>query len=287
MTDAHPGAVPVTKEVKAAADSLRASLPGAADARTLVIAGSGLGGFVNAVEPLGTVSYADIPGVGASTVAGHSGQLLYGHVGPSHAPALVMAGRRHLYEGLSPAAATLLPQILFAAWPSLKNVIISNAAGGLNPAFSVGDLMLIADHINFTFSGPLLPPAFAGRRCDPRHAPVYDPALRALAEEAALDAGVPLRRGTYLSVMGPSYETRAEIAMMRHLFGADAVGMSTVPEATLAAALGRRVLGISFISNMLVEPAPLTHAEVVENAVLVEQKFAALVVALLEKIHQS
>lgn len=287
MAEAGAAGPSIAPELQAAAELLRKRLPDARAARTLVIAGSGLGGFVKAVSPQASIAYGDIPGVGASTVVGHSGQLIFGTVGAAQTPALIMGGRRHLYEGLSPATATLLPQLIFAAWPDLQNVLISNAAGGLNPALAVGDLMLIRDHINFTFSGPLLSPGTAATACDPRHSPVYDPALGEMALATAQALQVPLRQGTYLAVMGPSYETRAEIAMMRHIFAADAVGMSTVPEATLAAAMGRRVLGISFISNMLVEPAPLTHAEVVENAVLVEQKFGTLVSALLEKFHQS
>lgn len=267
--------------------NLHTLLPGADLARTLVIAGSGLGGFVKTVEVAARVSFGDIPGVGESTVAGHSGQLVFGNVGPEKTPALIMSGRRHLYEGLDPAEAVRLPRLILSAWPNVQRIIVSNAAGGLNRAFAVGDLMLITDHINWMFRSSLRGTEQpVAEICDPRQSPVFDLALRKLAITTAAELQIPLRQGTYMAMMGPSYETRSEVLMARHMMGADAIGMSTVPESIMAAALGRQVLGISFISNMLVDPAPLTHDEVVENSALVEEKFSTLVATLLQKMHR-
>lgn len=264
-------------------NTLRQELPGAETARSLVIAGSGLGGFVSTVDIVSEISFGDIPGVGDSTVQGHSGRLVFAQIGEKKTPALIMSGRRHLYEGLTASEAVRLQQLILSAWPGVRNMVVSNAAGGLNRTFSVGDLMLITDHVNWMFRNSL---RGAGTYlCDPLHRPVFDPALRALALETAQELSMGMRQGVYLSMMGPSYETRAEVLMCRNLLGADAVGMSTVPESIMAAALGRRVLGISFISNMLVDPAPLTHDEVVENSVLVEEKFSRLVAALIRKMH--
>ncbi len=262
---------------------LREALPEAETARTLVIAGSGLGGFIRTVEVVSEISFGDIPGVGDSTVQGHSGKLVYGLTGKEKVPALIMSGRRHLYEGLTAGEAVRLQRLILSAWPNVKNMLVSNAAGGLSRTFSVGDLMLITDYVNWMFHNSRR--GSGDYHCDPRHKPVFDPHLRAMAIETAQELSIGLRQGVYLAMMGPSYETRSEVLMCRNLLGADAVGMSTVPESMMAAALGRRVLGISFISNMLVDPAPITHDEVVENSVLVEEKFSRLVAALLRKMH--
>jgi purine-nucleoside phosphorylase len=250
--------------------------------RVLVIAGSGLGGFVRSVKVDTTVSYAEIPHVGASTVAGHAGVVVQGKVGKSDI--FLFNGRRHLYEGISPQAATLLLRAMLVAFP-IQTVIISNAAGGLNPTFTVGDLMLISDHINWMFRNPLI-----GRNVDewgprfPDASELYSRELRSLAKEVALEIGLLLREGVYLGGLGPSYETRAEVTMLRLVFGADAVGMSTVPETLVANHMGRRVLGISFISNLLTVPAVTTHEEVMENARLVESKFTRLLSALVPRL---
>lgn len=266
--------------VESLADELRARFPGSA--RIAVIAGSGLGGFVRSVVPETEVSYADLPGVGASTVAGHSGRLVYGRA--AGVPVFLFAGRRHLYEGMDAGGATLLLRALLLAKP-VEVVIISNAAGGLNRCFEVGDLMLISDHVNWMFRNPLIGP----NRDDwgprfPDASDLYSRRLRGEARTAAREAGITLREGVYLGGLGPSYETRAEVAMLRHTFGADAVGMSTVHEALVAGHMGREVLGISFISNLLTEPAKTTHEEVMENSRQVEAKFTALIEALLKRV---
>ena len=273
-------------QVEEAATAVAARLPQAAKCRVLVIAGSGLGGFVRHVESAVHLPYGEIPHVGSSTVTGHSGELLTGTVPQSDIPLLVMAGRRHFYEGEGAHNSTVLLKALLHGFSGLKTVIISNAAGGLNPAFDVGDLMLISDQINWVFSNPLVGP----NRDDwgprfPDMCGCYSPELRKLAKAAGVDAQVSLREGVYAAGHGPSYETRAEVAMLRHVAGADAVGMSTVAETLVAKHMGRDVLGISFISNSLARPAVTTHEEVMDNARLVEAKFAGLVSGIIGRLH--
>jgi purine-nucleoside phosphorylase len=266
--------------VEEAAEFLKSRFDSAA--KVLVIAGSGLGGFVRSVQAERQISYAEVPHFGASTVAGHAGQLVQGLTAGT--PIFLMNGRRHLYEGISPQQAVLLLRALLLAFP-IEVVIISNAAGGLNPKFQVGDLMLISDHINWMLRNPLI-----GKNVEkwgprfPDASELYSRELRELAKRVASKVGVILREGVYLGGLGPSYETRAEVHMLRAIHGADAVGMSTVPETLVAAHMGRRVLGISFISNSLLVPAVTTHEEVMENARLVEEKFTRLLTALIPEI---
>lgn len=252
------------------------------DARIAVIAGSGLGGFARNVEEISAAPFSECPHIGASTVAGHSGKLILGRA--AGVPIYLFSGRRHIYEGLPQRDTTLLLRALLAE-KRVEIVIISNAAGGLNRCFQVGDLMLISDSINWTFGNPLIGPNAEewGSRF-PDASNLYSKRLREVTRAAAADAKIIVREGIYLAGHGPSYETRAEVAMLRHIHGADAVGMSTVPEALVAAHMDREVLGISFISNLLTEPAATTHEEVMENARLVEGKFARLLEALLPKL---
>jgi len=277
------------QEAEELAAFLAKELPDAADAKVLVVAGSGLGGLVRSVKAKKSVSYGDMPHVGASTVVGHSGNLVHGNIagadGTAGAELLLMAGRRHLYEGIGAYSSTLLVRAILVAFPSIKSVIISNAAGGLNRTFDVGDLMLISDHINMTFKNPLIGP----NRDDwgvrfPDASEIYSRRLRGLAREAALDLGLKLREGVYVAGHGPSYETRAEVGMLRHIIGGDAVGMSTALEALVCAHMGREVLGISFISNTLTEPAVTTHEEVMENSRKVEADFSRLVSRLVAEL---
>lgn len=245
-----------------------------------VIAGSGLGGFARDVKPLAVAPYSEIPNVGASTVQGHEGKLVLGTV-DGHSVWL-FSGRRHIYEGISAAESTLLLRALLLANRNITSVIISNAAGGLNPTFQVGDLMLISDHINWMFSNPLLGPNVDdwGPRF-PDMSDAYSRRLRGIAREVATASGIGVREGVYIAGHGPSYETRAEVGMLRTVFGGDAVGMSTATEALVAAQMGREVLGISFISNLLTNPGITTHEEVMEASRLVEGRFGKLVKALL------
>jgi len=269
-----------------AAEFIKQKLSGAATAKILVIAGSGLGGYVKSLRVVEELEYSGIPGIGGSTVAGHAGRLQLATSRSNQTPILVMSGRRHIYEGLTAAEAALLPRAVLLAFPEIRQVIVSNAAGGLDPMLEVGDLMLITDQVNWMFKNPLVGP----NRDDmgprfPDVCDIYTQELRQVALDVAREQGIAIRQGIYVAMHGPSYETRAEVAMLRYLVGADAVGMSTVPEALIAAHAGRQVLGISFISNTLTVPAVTTHQEVVENARLVEERFSTLITAVVERLH--
>jgi purine-nucleoside phosphorylase len=269
------------QEIDAAAEFLRRRLPSIP--RVAVTIGSGLGGFVKSVEIVEEIPFGEIPGFVASTVLGHRGSLILAE--SDGVRALLLAGRKHVYEG-HPIQRTVMPVRVLARL-GVESLILSNAAGGVNRAFKVGDLMLIRDHINWQFVNPLAGPNIdeLGPRFPDMSEP-YSRALRVVARKVALEQGIPLREGTYLAGTGPTYETVAEREMLR-MFGADAVGMSTVPEVLVAVHAGMRVLGITFISNMLVGPeagAEVTHDEVLENAKRVEARFGGLIAGILKRV---
>lgn len=250
---------------------------------TAVILGSGLGDFASAIEDRITVSYKDIPGFPVSTVPGHSGELIFGKVEGHDVAA--MKGRIHYYEGVGIDAVVYPIKVL--AELGIKNLIVTNAAGGANPEFKPGDLMVIRDHINFTGVNPLI-----GKNDDskgPRFLDMtrtYDPELRDLAKETGRDLGIPLREGVYMWFTGPVYETPAEVKMAQKL-GADAVGMSTVPEVIVAHHRGIKVLGISCITNLAagILDQPLNHEEVMEVGAKVAGTFQNLVRNILKRMN--
>lgn len=210
-----------------------------------IVLGSGLGGLAEAIDAETAVPYTAIPCMPVPTAQGHAGELVLGRL--EGRPVVALRGRVHLYEGRTPADVVFSVRLLAALGAPV--VILSNAAGGLNPVFQRGDLMLLTDHLNLTGTNPLVGPN--DERLGPRFpdmSQVYDPVLCTLADDAGRAAGTPLRRGVYAGVLGPSYETPAEIRMIRAL-GADAVGMSTVLEAIAARHAGMRVLGIAVITN--------------------------------------
>ncbi len=228
--------------------------------RVGVVLGSGLGGFADALEQQAAIPFGEIPHFPASTVAGHGGALVLGRCGG--VPVAVMKGRVHHYEGYSLQDVVFPVRVL--ARLGVRILVVTNAAGAVNTLFAPGELMLIEDHINL-IGNPLvgvnedaLGPRF------PDMSAAYDPPLRELAEAACRAVGVGSRRGVYLALGGPSYETPAEIRMARVL-GADAVGMSTAPEVVAARHMGLRVLGLSCITNMA---AGVTHAKLDHNEVL-------------------
>lgn len=227
-----------------------------------IILGSGLGDFTTTLTETTTIPVSELDGYPASTVDGHAGQIIFGKSGGK--TVLAFKGRLHVYEGYDPAL-TVIP-VWIARHLGVKTLIVTNAAGGINPGFSVGDLMLITDHIGFQFRNPLIGPNpdAMGPRFPDMSQP-YDRDLIRKAEQIALKEGMLCRKGVYLALTGPSYETPAEIRMLRVL-GADAVGMSTVMEVIQAAHLGLRVLGISLISNMAsgMSDSKLSHTEVNE-----------------------
>ena len=229
-----------------------------------MILGSGLSEIADAFEKLGQISYEKIPGLGKAGVAGHAGRLLWGK--SAGIETFVFQGRRHVYEGVGwEAVAT--PLFLLKSLGA-KAVFLTNAAGGTNPKWKPGDLMIIDDHVNLMGVTPLLGAhdPFWGPRF-PDQSFIYDKKLRAALARAGKAAKVPLRHGVYLAGTGPTYETPAEIRAWRTL-GADAVGMSTVPEAMLANAAGLRVAGLSCITNMAagILDQALTHQEVFETS---------------------
>jgi purine-nucleoside phosphorylase len=247
-----------------------------------IVLGSGLGDFAQRLTGGVTVPYTKIPNWPASAVMGHAGQLVSGTlVGRKVA---VLSGRVHLYEGHDLATVTFPTRVMGLL--GVKVLILTNAAGGINTAFSAGALMVIDDHINFMGDNPLVGPnddRFGLRFPDMTE--VYSKRLRGLADAAAKEKGIPIAHGIYLALRGPSYETPAEIRSFRTL-GADAVGMSTVPEAIAARHMGIDVLGISCITNMAagILPQPLHHSEVMETARRVRGEFGALLEGTVGRI---
>ena len=258
--------------VKEAADAIRARVP--EPPAIGVVLGSGLGDFANSLGAAVVIPYGELPHWPKSNVIGHEGKLV---VGTSRGKTIAaLAGRVHLYEGHN--AGTVAFAVRALGLLGVKILILTNAAGGVNTSFSQGALMAIDDHINLTGATPL-----AGAN-DERFGPrfpdmteVYSARLRGIAERAAKAINLPLAHGIYVALLGPSYETPAEIRYLRTI-GADAVGMSTVPEALAARHMGMEVLGISCITNMAagVLPQPLDHAEVMETARRIRGQFIAL-----------
>ena len=261
-----------------------AGLPGAeavaAAARTVVprlaeppavalVLGSGLGALADEVDDPVRIGAAEVPGMPVPRVAGHAGTLLFGRL--AGVPVAALAGRVHTYEGYSAAEVAFAVRV--AAELGCRALVATNAAGGLDPDLDPGDLMVVADHVNFLGDNPLRGAASFVDMTD-----AYDPGLRARALRAGADCGTPLREGVYVAVPGPSYETRAEVAMFRS-WGADAVGMSTVPEVIAARAHGLGVAALSVITNRC--GVPTTHEEVLAVTDRARPHLRDLVVALL------
>ena len=224
--------------------------------------GNGLGGIAEVIEDKHIIPYGEIPHFVCSTAPGHKGQFVAGRFGGK--PVICMQGRLHFYEGH--ALSDIIFPVRVMKQLGVTSLIVTNAAGGINTSFQVGDLMLIEDHINFMGTNPLIGPndaSFGPRFCDMTY--TYTPALRQAAQEAAQSLGLTLQKGVYLGCTGPSYETPAEIRAFRTL-GADAVGMSTVPEVIAASHCGLQVLAFSLITNMAagILDQPLTEEEVIE-----------------------
>jgi purine-nucleoside phosphorylase len=250
--------------------------------RVALVLGSGLGDFADEFAEAVAIPYQEIPGFPTSTAEGHAGRLVIGKV--DGVPVLAMQGRVHFYEGYSLEEVTF-PIRTFKLL-GVKTLMLTNAAGGINVEFSQGALMVISDHLNLIGVNPLRGPN--DDRFGPRFpdmSEVYSRELQELAVAEAHAMGVELRRGIYAALPGPSYETPAEIHMLRG-FGADAVGMSTVPEAIVARHLGIEVLGISCITNMAagISDQPINHEEVLETGKRVRETFAQLLRRLIVKL---
>ncbi|HEX8691875.1 MAG TPA: purine-nucleoside phosphorylase [Longimicrobium sp.] len=249
----------------------------------VLVLGSGLGGLAEEIEDAVRIPFGEIPGFPRRTqeLAGHAGALVAGRLEGVEVAA--MQGRFHLYEGWRPEDVALPVRALAALGAEV--MVLTNAAGGLRPGMEPGDLMLIADHLNLMWRNPLIGRVVPGEQRFPDMSDPYDRELRRVAEEVALGLGIPVTQGVYAAVLGPSYETPAEIRMLARL-GADAVGMSTVPEVLVARALGVRCLGISCITNLAAGLAghPLTHDEVIEVGARVRDRLVALVRGVLPRV---
>ncbi|HTJ21337.1 MAG TPA: purine-nucleoside phosphorylase [Gemmatimonadaceae bacterium] len=266
--------------VERAASVVRGSFPTRPD--VAIVLGTGLGRLAGEIDVSTAIDYREIPGFPISTVESHAGRLLCGRLGGK--TVVAMQGRFHRYEGYSLRQVTFPVRVLRAL--GAGTLVVSNASGGLNPLWSVGDVMLIADHINLQGDSPLI-----GRNDDrlgprfPDLSAPYDAALRQLARDAAMQHKLVVREGVYVAVTGPNLETRAEYRFLRAI-GADVVGMSTVPEVLVAIHSGMRVLGLSIVTDMCLPDAlqPATVEQIIAAANQAEPKLATLVRAVLEKL---
>lgn len=261
-----------------AAQAVRAR-SGSREPTLAIILGSGLGGLAKKIGDQVRIPFREIPGFPDVTVVGHEGAVIVGTLGGRDIVAL--SGRFHVYEG-HPAALAAFPVRVFNALGA-RELFVSNAAGGISPKLAVGDLMIISDHLNLMGTNPLVGELQEGDTRFPDMTDAYDPAFRRILRTTAEKLGIALREGVYAGLLGPSYETPSEVKMLR-LLGADAVGMSTVPEVIVARALKMRVAGVSCITNAAagVTGAALSHAEVLETTSRVSAKFESLVTEFLE-----
>ncbi|MBK8693323.1 MAG: purine-nucleoside phosphorylase [Deltaproteobacteria bacterium] len=247
-----------------------------------LVLGSGLGAFADTLVDATVIPFSEVPHLAKVTVPGHAGKLVIGRLREGPSPVVAaLAGRIHLYEGHSPDDVVFNVRALLTL--GARTLVVTNAAGGISPTLRPGDLALLTDHLNLTGRTPLAGPNedSLGPRF-PDMTDAYDPGLRRLAHSAAESVGQTLREGIYAGLLGPSYETPAEIRMLRSM-GADLVGMSTVAEVIAARHMGAKVLGMSCVTNLAagVSPHALSHAEVEETARLARDRFIALLEAIL------
>lgn len=241
--------------------------------KTAIILGTGLGRLAEEIKVKARISYNDIPHMPVSTVEGHSGCLIVGELGGKDI--LAMQGRFHYYEGYSMKEVTFPIRVMHEL--GIKTLFVSNAGGGMNPDFEIGDLMIITDHINFFPEHPLHGPNFPTGPRFPDMSEAYDKGLIALADRIAQEKGIKVQHGVYLGTQGPTYETPAEYRMF-HILGADSVGMSTVPEVIVANHCGMKVFGMSIITDLGVEGkiVEVSHEEVQKAANAVQPLMAEI-----------
>ena len=289
LADLRDGAygAELDRRISEATDSIRSRLavePSLSSPELVIVLGSGLGGVVELLDPAPRVriGYDEIPNAPTGSVAGHAGELIAGSVRGS--PAVILSGRAHPYEGYSQRESTLLLRAILALGAHI--VVLTNAAGGLDPEYVPGDVMLISDHLNLSGDNPLRGPNLDrfGERF-PAMTDAYDPSLRAAARESAGRVGLALREGVYIMLTGPSFETQAEMRMLRGL-GGDAVGMSTVHETIVARHAGAKVLGFSLITNKATEDVQegATHEEVLEMGRMGAERLVPLLGDLLPRL---
>jgi len=272
--------VPASELIRRARDAVAARL-GNLRPRVAIVLGSGLGPLADAVQSAIRIPQSAIPGFPEPGVAGHKGELVAGTL--DGVAVVVQSGRFHLYEGHPPEVAALPARVFHAL--GVATLILTNAAGGIRPTFRPGTLMLIADHINLMWKNPLIGPVAPGDERFPDMSDPYDGGLRKIARAVARDARIPLQEGVYAGLLGPSYETPAEVRMLQRI-GADAVGMSTVPEVIAARARGMRCLGFSTITNLAagLSAQPLSHAEVLEVGTRVAGQLGTLIKGVLREL---
>ena len=250
--------------------------------KVALVLGSGLGHFDTHIENAVEIPYASLPGFPVSTVPGHAGKYVFGTV--HGLPVVCMSGRVHTYEGYSSEEAVMPLRVMHAL--GADTVLLTNASGGMNPDYKVGDLVMLTDQISCFIRNPLI-----GKNDDeegPRFfdmTSVYDEGLRSLLQKSAEEEDVDLKKGVYVQLSGPSFETPAEIRML-HALGADLVGMSTVVEAIAARHMDMRVMGISLVTNLAagISPVPLSHEEVKEAGAAAEPVFTRLVLRILQNL---
>lgn len=267
-------------DVEAAAEAIRDRW-GTRRPKIGLVLGSGLGYLADRLTDAVRIPYREIPGFPEPTVIGHGGELVIGRFAGKEV--LAQSGRFHLYEGHSPTTAALAVRT-FAAL-GIETVLLTNAAGGIRRTFSSGTVMLIADHINLTFRNPLTGPVLPGEERFPDMSNPYDRSLRELARKVAVERRIPLQEGVYVQLLGPSFETPAEIRMLERL-GADAVGMSTVVEVVAAQARGVRCLGFSVVTNLAsgLSATKLNHEEVLETAKRVSTELEGLIEGVIARL---
>jgi purine-nucleoside phosphorylase len=267
-------------DVRAAADAVRAAI-GSRKPAIAIVLGSGIGFLADELADAVRVKYAKIPGFPEPGVVGHAGELVAGTL--DGVSVLAQSGRFHLYEGHPPAVAALPVRVFHSL--GIGTVILTNAAGGIRRTFTPGTLMLISDHLNFTGMNPLVGQAQEGDQRFPDMTDPYDSGLRDLARQVAADEKIRLEEGVYAAMLGPSYESKAEIEMLKRI-GADAVGMSTVPEVIAARARGLKCLGISTVTNLAagLGGASLSHQEVLEVADRVKGDLGRLIRGIVRKV---
>ncbi|MBR6142069.1 MAG: purine-nucleoside phosphorylase [Bacteroidaceae bacterium] len=249
------------KKIQATAAWLRERMPNAP--KTAIVLGSGLGQLAQSIERLLSIPYSDIPNFPVSTVEGHTGELIFGRLGGKDV--MAMEGRFHYYEGYTMQQVTFPVRIMYEL--GIKTLFVSNAAGGTNPDFKIGDLMIITDHINYMPENPLHGPNIPPGPRFPDMSEAYSKELIAKADAIAAKHGIKVQHGVYLATQGPTYETPAEYRMFAR-WGADAVGMSTVPEVIVAHQCGIKCFGISIITDLggMENPMKITHEEVLKAA---------------------
>jgi len=278
MIDPKAEAAARYQAAKELADDLRAA-SGDVVPKALVILGSGLEGVVGETRVISTIAFGDVAGFPPPTVEGHAGRFVFGYAGET--PVLIMQGRIHLYEGHP--IEMLAIYVRAAKLLGADTLVVTNAAGGVNPEYVPGDIVLIEDHINLMYTNPLLGPnvdEFGPRF--PGMVDAYTPELRDLARLVAAELEVDIREGVYAGLRGPTFETPAEVRML-HTLGADVVGMSTVPEVIVAAHTGMRVLGFSLVTNMAGSSGH-GHEEVLATSAAAAPRLAKLVAGILTRL---